>query len=82
MNQLHKSIKFTMSHTSIPGEHDDDRCQCKQQFAIPFLDVLCSIQDGKIETNLYRKETDRNMYLLPSSCDPPLAQKISLSHCV
>ena len=75
MNQAHKSIKFTMNHTSLPGEKEDDRCQCKQQVSIPFLDVLCSIQDGKIETDLYRKETDRNMYLLPSSCHPPTFTK-------
>ena len=83
MNQFHISIKFTMNHTSIPGEQEDDRCQCKQQFAIPFLDVLCSIQDGKIETDLYRKETDRNMYLLPSSCHPPSCTKnIPFSLCL
>ena len=26
--------------------------------------------DGRIETDLYRKETDRNHYILPSSCHP------------
>ena len=71
MNTLHKSIKFTMNHTSPPGEKEDDSCNCPPQSSIPFLDVLCSINDGKIETDLYRKDTDRNMYLLPSSCHPP-----------
>ena len=75
MNQLHDSIKFTMNHTSSPSEAEGDRCQCSLQISIPFLDVLCSIQDGKIETDLYRKETDRNMYLLPSSCHPPSCTK-------
>ena len=75
MNQLHTSIKFTMNHTSSPSEAEDDRCQCTKQSSIPFLDVLCSIQDGKIETDLYRKETDRIMYLLPSSCHPPSCTK-------
>jgi hypothetical protein len=83
MNQLHDSIKFTMNHTSSPSEAEDDRCQCTLQTSIPFLDVLCSIQDGKIETDLYRKETDRNMYLLPSSCHPPSCTKnIPFSLCL
>ena len=83
MNKLHQTIKFTMNHTSPPNESEDDRCQCSQQVAIPFLDVLCSIQYGKIETDLYSKETDRNMYLLPSSCHPPSCTKnIPFSLCL
>ena len=83
MNQLHKSIKFTMNHTSLPNESEGDKCSCKQQFSIPFLDVSCSFQDGRIETDLYRKETDRNMYLLPSSCHPPSCTKnIPFSLCL
>ena len=83
MNQLHKSMKFTMNHTSPPNEAEDERCQCKRQVSIPFLDVLCSIQEGKIETDLFRKETDRNMYLLPSSCHPPSCTKnIPFSLCL
>ena len=34
MNQVHKSNKFTMNHTSLPSEKEDDRCQCKQQVTI------------------------------------------------
>ena len=71
MNKLHKSIKFTMNHSSPANEAEDDSCQCEKQSSIPFLDVSCSIQNGKIETDLHRKETDRNMYLLPTSCHPP-----------
>ena len=83
MNTLHKSIKFTMNHTSPPGEKDDDICNCTPQSSIPFLDVLCSIKDGRIETDLYRKDTDRNMYLLPSSCHPPACTKnIPFSLCL
>ena len=83
MNKLHKSIKFTMNHTSSQNESVDDRCQCKQQSSIPFLDVLCSIENGKIDTDLYRKDTDRNMYLLPSSCHPPSCTKnIPFSLCL
>ena len=83
MNRLHKSIKFTMNHTVSTSEQEDDRCPCTQQSSIPFLDVSCSIQDGRIETDLHRKETDRNMYLLPSSCHPPSCTKnIPFSLCL
>jgi hypothetical protein len=71
MNKLHKTIRFTMNHSSPAKESEIESCQCEKQTSILFLDVSCSIQNGKIETDLHRKETDRNMYLLPSSCHPP-----------
>ena len=37
--------------------------------------MSCTIIEGKIETDLYRKETDRNQYLLPSSCHPKQTTK-------
>ena len=83
LNRLHKSIKFTMNHRSPPNEAEVDSCQCAKESSIPFLDVSCSIQNGKIETNLHRKETDRNMYLLPTSCHPPSVTKnIPFSLCL
>ena len=83
MNNLHKSIRFTMNHSSPLMEDEDDRCDCPKQVSIPFLDVSCSIKDGKLETDLYRKDTDRNMYLLPSSCHPPSCTKnIPFSLCL
>ena len=69
INQIHPTIKFTMAHTT--PKHDlmkPSVCQCPQIEAIPFLDTLCQIKNGKISTDLYRKPTDRNQYLLPSSC--------------
>ena len=38
---------------------------------IPFLDCSISVAGGRIETDLYRKPTDRNGYLLPQSCHQP-----------
>ena len=35
-----------------------------------FLDTSCSISNNKIILDLYRKPTERNQYLLPSSCHP------------
>lgn len=69
-NKIHPSIKLTMNHTSIPNEGTEDKCSCNERTFIPFLDTLCSIKEGKIDTDLYRKETDRNQYLLPNSCHP------------
>ena len=68
INQIHPSIQLTMSHTSIADETADNKCDCEPKSAIPFLDTLCSIENGKIDTDLYKKTTDRNQYLLPSSC--------------
>ena len=74
INNIHPTLKFTFSFSclypcDIPPTvlHD---CFCYSSRAIPFLDTLVSIQDGKLVTDLYRKPTDRCMYLLPSSCHP------------
>ena len=75
MNKIHPSIKLTMSHTSVFEEDPNEKCECEVSYAIPFLDTLCSIKDGRIETDLYRKKTDRNQYLLPSSCHPKVTTK-------
>ena len=64
-----------MIHTNVPGEANEDKCKCEAKSAIPFLDTLCSIQDGKIDTDLYKKPTDRNQYLLPESCHPKQTTK-------
>ena len=69
-NKLHKTIKFTMSHTTIKNEPFKDKCDCEEAFEIPFLDVSCTIKEGKIHIDLYKKKTDKNTYLLPSSCHP------------
>ena len=45
-------------------------CACCTGNSLPFLDTSCSIRDGKIIVDLHRKPTDRNQYLLPSSCHP------------
>ena len=70
INQIHPTIKFTMNHTSVQSESSENRCECKTQDSIPFLDTLCTIIDGKIETDLFKKDTDRNQYLLTSSMHP------------
>ena len=70
INKIHPSIKFTMSHTSNSKETIETKCSCKPLEAINFLDTTCRIENGKILFDLYKKPTDRNMYLLPLSCHP------------
>ena len=67
LNSLHPSIKFTMSHTK---SNSDSSCDCPTLSSLPFLDTSCYIEDNRIVTDLYKKETDRNQYLLTSSCHP------------
>ena len=70
LNTIYPTIKLTMAHTSIPNETHEDKCQCQYKEDIPFLDTKIYIKNKRLETDLYRKETDRNQYLLPSSCHP------------
>ena len=72
INQIHPAIKLTMSHTKI---NEKDPCKCPKLDQIPFLDVSLSLNKGKICTDLYKKPTDKNQYLLPSSCHPPDCMK-------
>ena len=64
-----------MSHTTIENEPLEDKCSCEEKTSIPFLDVVCSLRNGKVVTDLYNKETDINQYLLPSSCHPKQTTK-------
>ena len=73
INNIHPSIQFTMNHTSLNSELE--RCECEAQESIPFLDTKVQIKNGKIVTDLYRKPTDRNQYLLTNSCSPASVTK-------
>ena len=68
INQIHPNIKFTMQHTTPDGESEDERCPCEPKYSVPFLDTSLSIKDGQMVSDLYRKPTDTNKYLLPDSC--------------
>ena len=57
MNSIHPTIIKFVAHYDIKSK------------TVPFLDMQISIDgDGLIQTDLYRQETDRCTYLLPSSC--------------
>ena len=70
INKIHPAIKFTMEHTTNNEDTSTEKCDCKAKEYISFLDTSCRIIDGQIETDLHRKSTDRNQYLLPTSCHP------------
>ena len=55
LNNLHPTIKFTSSFSYNE---------------IPFLDVKVMLLNGRLETDLYVKPTDKHHYLLKSSCHP------------
>ena len=52
LNNIHPTIKFTSERSTT---------------SIPFLDVNIQLENGKIETDLYCKPTDKHQYLLHSS---------------
>ena len=70
INLIHPSVKFTLQHTTRESEKPEDHCDCQNETSVPYLDTSCSIKDGQIILDLYRKPTDRNRYLLPDSCHP------------
>ena len=57
INSMHPTIKFTSSYNAV-------------ERSTQFLDLKITITDEGITTDLYRKETDKVQYLLPSSCHP------------
>ena len=68
INKIHPFIKFTMKHTT--PVINSNPCGCDKVSSVTYLDTSLSIKNSKIEVDLYRKPTDRNQYLLPSSCHP------------
>ena len=58
INSYHPTIKFD------PPQHNEEDNSCN------FLDLKISIENSKIQTDLYRKETSNPRALLPSSAHP------------
>ena len=56
LNQAHNSIHFELNFSSSE---------------IPFLDTLVYKEDGRLQTRLYKKPTDRQQFLHSTSCHPP-----------
>ena len=58
LNQQHPHIKYTANYNP-------------ETKSVPFLDMEISIdKNGYIKTDLYKKDTAKCQYLLPSSCHP------------
>ena len=78
LNQIHPTIKFTVSHTTPMAE--EQPCGCQPSEKLAFLDTATSIINNTISVDLYKKPTDRCQYLLTSSCHPPhIAENIPFS---
>ena len=77
INTINPSIQFTLSHNFQPTDMIiNNPCTCDKTTSIAFLDTSLSIQEGRVVVDLYRKPTDRNQYLLTSSCHPAHVTKI------
>ena len=57
------SIKFTMEVTCLPDCDRTDEHDCSP--VLNFLDVSMWLEEGKIETDLFRKPNSKIQYLLP-----------------
>jgi peptide-methionine (R)-S-oxide reductase len=64
IHRIHKKINLLDTTIKFTSECDFDKK------STTFLDTTLTIKNGKIKTDLYRKETDKVQYLLPSSCHP------------
>ena len=69
INSINPAIQFTVQHNTLPGDESPE-CGCPALSRIPFLDCEVRLEQGKLITDLYRKKTDRNQYLMTSSCHP------------
>ena len=72
INTINPSIQFTLSHTILASDMKENvhPCTCEKSACLAFLDTSLSIKNGQVSVDLYRKPTDRNQYLLTSSCHP------------
>ena len=68
VNKINPTIQLTMTHTTIDGEATENKCSCNNRTEIPFLDTLLKIKNARVDIDFHKKETDRNQYLLLSSC--------------
>ena len=67
LNNIHPTIKLASSHSINYAN-------------VPFLDVMVSLHNGTIETDLYTKPTDKDQHPLSSPCHPQHTKKaISIS---
>jgi hypothetical protein len=64
VNKMHKSMEFTIEK--------------EKEGIIPFLDLLISREKGIFEFEVYRKPTDKPIYIRAVSYLPPNSNKIRI----
>ena len=64
------SLKVLFLRTTLQGAYNQADVELDMINDIPFLDVKIFLENGKIETDLYCKPTDKHQYLLHSSSHP------------
>ena len=60
VNSIHKNIEIEFKYSSLQ---------------IEFLDTLVRLKDGRLETDLYSKQTDKHLYPQSKSNHPPHTKK-------
>ena len=55
MNEIHPTLKFTLDHTTPENKKEGKKWGCSETISISFLDTSISIENGKIEVDLFRK---------------------------
>ena len=50
-NECHPTMKHTMNHSTVENEPLEDKFDCQEKPLFPFLDVKCSIKEGRIKTD-------------------------------
>ena len=72
INKIHPNIKITMNNTTpYQNLENSDNCECATQDSILFWDTSLRNEKGPIVSDLYKKPTDCNQYLLTNSTHPP-----------
>ena len=64
LNSIHPSIKFTHEYSNSLHQ------------TLPFLDVQVHLINSHIQTDLHTKPTDKQQYLLKTSCHPNHTKKV------
>ena len=73
----HILVKFLFdARKSDLFTENSDNFDCATQDSIPFLDTSLRIEKGQIVSDLYKKPTDRNQYLLTNRTHPLMVSQI------
>ena len=71
INKIHPTLKFTMMHTTVDLEAEEDRFDCVYTKSIPFLDTSLQIEMAKLTLIYIRKK----LIEISTYCLPAVTQK-------